>query len=147
MSIEYETPQQLRYMLEAALHRLNGTYQIKTDAISQLAEALSQDLFEAEDQSESSTGTENHGYRYLEPKPYKQTKQLGIKGRNMIVWNLVGTMRTEEFGIKETAQGFGIPVEAVIEALDYYYKNRSMIEAENEQIGRELNRIDQGLKL
>jgi uncharacterized protein (DUF433 family) len=30
-------------------------------------------------------------------------------------------MRTEEFGIKED---FKLPVEAVIEALDCYYKNR-----------------------
>jgi len=29
-------------------------------------------------------------YQWLEPKPYKKfTKQWGIKGRNMIVWNLV----------------------------------------------------------
>ena len=29
-------------------------------------------------------------YQWLEPKPYKKsTRQLGIKGRNMTVWNLV----------------------------------------------------------
>jgi hypothetical protein len=49
MSIKYETPQQLRYMLEMELYRLNGTYQIKRDAIPQLAQELSQDLFEAWD--------------------------------------------------------------------------------------------------
>ncbi len=47
MSIKYETPQQLCYMLEMELYRLNGTYQIKRDAIPQLAQELSQDLFEA----------------------------------------------------------------------------------------------------
>ena len=32
-------------------------------------------------------------YQWLEPKPYKKfTKQLGIKGRNMIVWNLVSSI-------------------------------------------------------
>ena len=97
-------------------------------------------LFNAEGRNKTASEMENH-YRYLEPKPYKKTKQLGIKGWNMTVWNLVGTMRTEELSIKETADGFGLPVEAVIEALDYYYKNRTMVEAENEQIGRELGLV------
>ena len=40
---------------------------------------------------------ENH-YRYLEPKPYKKTKFLGVKERNMPAWNLV-TMRANQFTI------------------------------------------------
>jgi uncharacterized protein (DUF433 family) len=140
MPIEYETPQQLRYMLETELYRLKEAYRIETDAVPRLSEELSQALFKAEERSKSAIETANH-YRYLEPKPYKQTKQLGIKGRNMTVWNLVATMRTEGFTIEETADDFRLPVEAVIEALDYYYKNKAMIEAENEQIGRELGLI------
>lgn len=77
-------------------------------------------------------------YRYLEPKPYKRTKQLGIKGKNMTVWNLVATMRTEGFTVEETAEGFALPVEAVLEALEYYEENKVMIEDENAEIGREL---------
>ena len=140
MPIEYETPHQLRYALETAIYRLKEAYQIEMNAVPKLAEELAQALFNAEVQSKSVTETEKH-YRYLEPKPYKKTKQLGIKGRNMTVWNLVGTMRTEGFTIEETAEGFRLPVEAVIEALDYYYKNKAMIEEENEQIGRELGLI------
>ncbi|MCZ6681247.1 MAG: hypothetical protein O7E52_28855 [Candidatus Poribacteria bacterium] len=140
MSIQYETHQQLRDVLETAVYRLKEAYQIKTDVVPQLVEELSQALFNAGTQSQNVSESQNH-YRYLEPKPYKKTKQLGIKGRNMTVWNLVATMRTEEFSIKETAEGFRLPAEVVIEALDYYYKNRSMIETENEQIGRELGLI------
>jgi len=140
MPIEYETPQQLCYMLETELYRLKEAYRIETDAVPLLSEELSQALFKVEERSKSAIETENH-YRYLEPKPYKKTKQLGIKGRNMTVWNLVATMRTEGFTIEETAEGFRLPAEAVIEALDYYYKNKTMIEAENEQIGRELGLI------
>ena len=140
MPIEYETPQQLRYMLETELYRLGEAYRIETDAVPRLSEELSQALFKVEERSKSAIETENH-YRYLELKPYKKTKQLGIKGRNMTVWNLVATMRTEGFTIEETADDFRLPVEAVIEALDYYYKNKAMIEAENEQIGRELGLI------
>jgi uncharacterized protein (DUF433 family) len=140
MAIQYETSRQLCYMLETELYRLKETYRIETDVVPTLAKELSQGLFNAEAHSKSKIETDNH-YRYLEPKPYKKTKQLGIKGRNMTVWNLVGTMRTEGFTIEETAADFRLPVEAVIEALDYYYKNKTMIEEENEQIGRELGLI------
>jgi len=69
-------------------------------------------------------------YRYLEPKPYKRAKQPGIKGRNMTVWNLVATMRTEGFTVKETTEGFALPVEAVLEALEYYEENKEMSNCE-----------------
>ncbi len=89
-------------------------------------------------ESKAKKTTKDFQYRYLEPKPYKRTKQLGIKGRNMTVWNLVATMRTEGFTVKETAEGFALPVEAVLEALEYYKENKEMIEAENAESGLEL---------
>ena len=63
-------------------------------------------------------------YQWLEPKPYKKfTKQWGIKGRNMTVWNLVADVvvsgETPEF----VANDYRLPVEAVHEALEYYYAN------------------------
>ena len=64
---------------------------------------------------------ENH-YCYLEPKPYKKTKFLGIKGRNMTVWHLVAAMPANQLTIQETAEGFDLPVEAVEEALNCYRK-------------------------
>ncbi len=140
MAIQYETPQQLRSTVEAAIYRLKDAYQIKADTVPKLAEELSEAVFNADNQCERSSQTASH-YRYLEPKPKKQTKQLGIKGRNMLVWHLVATMRTEGFTIEQVAEDFRLPVEAVVEALDYYYKNKAMIEAENEQIGRELGLI------
>jgi hypothetical protein len=45
MPIEYETPQQLRYMLETELYRLKEAYRIETDAVPRLSEELSQALF------------------------------------------------------------------------------------------------------
>ena len=45
-------------------------------------------------------------YQWLEPKPYKKfTKQLGIKGRNMIVWNLVADIVVSGKTFKYGAQG------------------------------------------
>ncbi len=78
-------------------------------------------------------------YRWLEPKPYKKfTKQLGIKGRNMIVWNLVADVVVSEHTPEEVAEDFRLPLEAVQEALDYYYANKNWIDAEVDEEGRDL---------
>jgi uncharacterized protein (DUF433 family) len=78
-------------------------------------------------------------YQWLEPKPYKKfTRQLGIKGRNMLVWHLVPGIvvrgKTPEF----IAEDYRLPVEAVQEALDYYYANKEWIDAEVDEQGRRL---------
>jgi len=83
-------------------------------------------------------GTKNT-YKWLEPKPYKKfTKQLGIKGRNMTVWNLVADIVVSEVPPGEMARRFRLPLEAVQEALDYYYANKAWIDAEVDEEGREL---------
>lgn len=78
-------------------------------------------------------------YQWLEPKPYKKcTRQLGIKGRNMLVWHLVASIvvrgNTPEF----VAEDYRLPVEAVQEALNYYYANKGWIDAEVDEQGRRL---------
>jgi uncharacterized protein (DUF433 family) len=78
-------------------------------------------------------------YEWLEPKPYKKsTKQLGIKGRNMTVWNLVADVVVSGVTPEEIANDYRLPVEAVREALDYYYANKEWIDAEIEEVGRRL---------
>jgi uncharacterized protein (DUF433 family) len=78
-------------------------------------------------------------YQWLEPKPYKLfTRQLGIKGRNMIVWNLVADVVVSEHTPEEVATDYRLPLEAVQEALDYYYANKDWIDAEVDEEGREL---------
>src|SRR5712691_6471055 len=67
-------------------------------------------------------------YQWLEPKPYKRfTRQLGIKGRNMLVWHLVAGVvvrgETPEF----VAEDYRLPVEAVQEALDYYSADSDLL--------------------
>ncbi len=77
-------------------------------------------------------------YQWLEPKPYKKfTKQLGIKGRNMIVWNLVSGIVVRGETPEYVAKDYRLPVEAVQEALDYYYANKEWIDAEVEDEARE----------
>src|SRR5438067_4784619 len=73
-------------------------------------------------------------YQWLEPKPYKKfTKQLGIKGRNMIVWNLVHPVVVQGHSAEEIARRFDLPVEAVREALGYYHANKTWIDKEVEE--------------
>jgi uncharacterized protein (DUF433 family) len=78
-------------------------------------------------------------YRWLEPKPYKKTtRQLGIRGRNMIVWNLVAEIVAGGRTPQEVAEDYRLPLEAVEEALDYYYAHRDWIDAETEALGKRL---------
>jgi uncharacterized protein (DUF433 family) len=78
-------------------------------------------------------------YKWLAPKPYKRfTKQLGIKGRNMIVWNLVAEVVVSGDTPEYVAWNYRLPLEAVQEALDYYYANKEWIDAEVEETARRL---------
>ena len=78
-------------------------------------------------------------YHWLEPKPSKQfTKQLGIKGRNMLVWHLVADIVVRDRSLEYVAENFDLPIEAVKEALDYYYANKMWIDAEVDEQGRRL---------
>jgi uncharacterized protein (DUF433 family) len=81
----------------------------------------------------------NTTYQWLEPKPYKKsTRQWGIKGRNMTVWNLVAPIVVREVPPEEMARRFDLPPEAVQEALNYYNANKEWIDAEVEEEGRQL---------
>jgi uncharacterized protein (DUF433 family) len=78
-------------------------------------------------------------YQWLEPKPYKRfTRQLGIKGRNMLVWHLVAGIVVRGEPPEFVAGDFRLPVEAVQEALDYYYATKEWIDAEVDEQGRRL---------
>jgi uncharacterized protein (DUF433 family) len=78
-------------------------------------------------------------YQWLEPKPNKKsTRQLGIKGRNMTVWNLVADIVVSDMTPEEVADDRDLPLEAVQEALDYYAANKAWIDAEVDEAGRRL---------
>jgi uncharacterized protein (DUF433 family) len=87
-------------------------------------------------------------YKWLEPKPYKKhTRQLGIKGRNMLVWNLVAPIVVNNHAPEAVAEDYRLPLEVVQEALDYYSANKEWIDAEVDQVGRELRcEINRGLE-
>jgi uncharacterized protein (DUF433 family) len=78
-------------------------------------------------------------YQWLEPKPSKKsTRQWGVKGRNMTVWNLVAPIVVRDVAPEEMARRFDLPLGAVQEALAYYYANKEWIDAEIEEEGRQL---------
>lgn len=78
-------------------------------------------------------------YQWLEPKLYKLfTKQLGIKGRNMIDWNLVADVVVSGKTAEYVAKDYRLPLEAVQEALEYYNANKEWLDAEVDEEGREL---------
>ena len=77
-------------------------------------------------------------YKYLEPRPHQWRKVLWIKGRNMHVWHLLATMLREGETAAQTAKNFDLPVEAVLEALDYYQRNKALVDAEADEEGQRL---------
>ncbi|MEW6301550.1 MAG: DUF433 domain-containing protein [Thermodesulfobacteriota bacterium] len=77
-------------------------------------------------------------YHYLEARPHPWRKILWVRGRNMHVWHVAATMLREGETPEETARNFGLPVEAVREALDSYQRNKALVDAETEEEGRRL---------
>jgi uncharacterized protein (DUF433 family) len=61
------------------------------------------------------------GYKYLERDPLSSYKQLSIKGRRIRARTLYGLyVNSEEpMSIQEIADGYGLPIEAVEEAIAY----------------------------
>jgi uncharacterized protein (DUF433 family) len=80
-----------------------------------------------------STEAQPH-YQHLEARPGSNYRQLWLKGRRIraaVVDEVVHgpDPRTPE----EFAQGYEVPLEAVLEALDYVARNRPLIEQERER--------------
>ena len=48
----------------------------------------------------------------------------------MTVWHLIATMRTERETLEQTAENFGLPLEAVIEATHYYALHKDIVETD-----------------
>lgn len=79
------------------------------------------------------------GYEYLEERPHPWRKILWIKGRNMHVWHLLATMLREGQTPEETAKDFRLPVQAVLEAIEYYRRNKALVDGETDEEGRRLH--------
>ena len=70
-------------------------------------------------------------YRHLEARPRSNYRQLWVKGRHIraeVLYRL--TVGPEPRTPKEVAEDYDLPVEAVIEAVDYSVHNKALLDAE-----------------
>jgi uncharacterized protein (DUF433 family) len=66
-------------------------------------------------------------WKHLVVRNHPWRKQLYIKGRNMTVRHLVGTVMANHFTEEEAARDLHLPVEAIREALAYFEANPEVI--------------------
>ena len=73
-------------------------------------------------------------YQHLEPRPGSNYRQLFLKGRRIraaVVYEAVHG--PDPYTPEEFARDYGVPLEAVREALDYVANNLPLIEAERDR--------------
>ena len=73
-------------------------------------------------------------YQHLEPRPGSSYRQLFLKGRRIraaVVYEAVHG--PDPYTPEEFAREYGVPLEAVREALEYVAGNLSLIEAERQR--------------
>jgi uncharacterized protein (DUF433 family) len=79
------------------------------------------------------TTSSNH-YQHLEPRPDSNYRQLFLKGRRIraaVVYEAIHG--PDPFTPEEFAREYGVPLEAVLEALDYVTHNLPLIQADRER--------------
>jgi hypothetical protein len=88
--------------------------------------------------------TESIRYRYLQPKRGSSYQQLAVNGRIRAEILYRMTVGTEPLSPEEVAAEYGLPVEAVREAIHYCEHNRELLDAEraSEQASIEANGFD-----
>ena len=75
-------------------------------------------------------------YKFLEPRARSNYKQLWVKGRHMRAEVLYRyTIGPEPESPEEVAKEYNLPVEAVLEAIDYCTKNDELLDAERSREG------------
>ncbi len=67
-------------------------------------------------------------WKHLVARRHPWRKQLFLKGRNMTVRQLVGTVEANNFSEEQAAKDLGLPVEAIREAFAYLEANPEVIE-------------------
>jgi uncharacterized protein (DUF433 family) len=70
-------------------------------------------------------------YRHLEARPRSNYRQLWVKGRHIraeVLYRL--TVGPEARTPKEVAEDYDLPVEAVVEAVEYSVQNKTLLDVE-----------------
>ncbi len=77
-------------------------------------------------------------YKYLKPKPGSNYRQLFVNGRIRAENLYRQTAGLEPLTPEEVAREYGLPIEAVVEAIDYCRHHQELL---NEERARETARI------
>ena len=73
-------------------------------------------------------------YQHLEPRPGSNYRQLWLKGRRIRAAVVDESIHgPDPFTPEEFAREYQVPLEAVLEALDYVASNRPLIEQERDE--------------
>lgn len=96
-----------------------------------LAQGMARFLL-GEDGPPASPGDETASppYRHLVRRAHPWRQQLYVKGRNLTVRQLVGTIQANALTEDQAARDLDLPVEAIREALAYYAENVELIDLE-----------------
>jgi uncharacterized protein (DUF433 family) len=74
------------------------------------------------------------GYKWLEPRPDSNYRQLFFKGRKLFAQTLYrATVGLEPRTPEETADDYDVPLEAVLEAIDYCRHNEDLLRQERDR--------------
>ena len=78
--------------------------------------------------------SESHEYRYLEPRPCSNYRQLFIKGRKIRAEVLYrDTIGLEPRTPEEVAEDYDLPIEVVREAIHYCEHNEPVLRADHDR--------------
>ncbi len=81
-------------------------------------------------------------YQFLESRPRSNYRQLWIKGRHMraeVLYRL--SVGPEPRTPEEIAEDYDLPIDAVVEAIDYATRNQELLSAERERGEARMRRL------
>ncbi len=81
----------------------------------------------------TATPLEKVSFQHLEPRPGSFYRELFVRGLNLRASRLVSWMEGEGLTREQAAADRQIPVEAVLEAAEYWRANRIFIEEERQR--------------
>jgi uncharacterized protein (DUF433 family) len=84
-------------------------------------------------------------WRFLVERPHPWRRQLCIKGRNTTAAQLVATLESNGLTEMEAADDFGLPIEAIHEAVRYCRDQASLLALEANEERRRL--VEKGYRL
>ena len=69
--------------------------------------------------------------KWIVPGDYRKRSEARIAGRGVHVWAIIGRGAAEApDGIRQAAEAYELPEEAVRAAVEYYHRNRPYIDAQ-----------------